>query len=240
MVKAYRYSVANGIRQVSITLTRHVPSHLTVAGHRVLISYDGQPLTCYGCGEADHMYSVCPRQRTNTTRAIPTAATYASIVTSAASAAEQQTGGMHTEVKYTNACTDAVTKTPESNEHNREPDTGTLKTSVPDATENNQQHHTEGLETALHDVMQHDNILDRKEVLDGDTKLGKLRVRRKGEEYAQDNRAGTQCIRHPREDTGNVSGSDEMKVDDTATSATGHGKDGTPGDTRSSPKRTKK
>ena len=30
----------------------------------------------------------------------------------------------------------------------------------------------------------------------------------------------------PREDTGNVSGSDGMKVDDTATSATGHGKDG--------------
>jgi hypothetical protein len=37
-----------------------------------------------------------------------------------------------------------------------------------------------------------------------------------------------------------VSGSDEMKVDDTATSATGHGKDGTHGDTRPSPKRTKK
>jgi hypothetical protein len=43
---------------------------------------------------------------------------------------------------------------------------------------------------------------------------------------------------HPREDTGNVSGSDEMK-DDAATSATGHGKDGTHGDTRSS-QRTKK
>jgi len=88
--KEYRHSVANVIRQVSITLTRHVLSHLTVAGHRVLLSYDGQPATCYVCGEADHMCSVCPRQRTNTRRAIPTAATYASIVTSAASAAEQQ------------------------------------------------------------------------------------------------------------------------------------------------------
>ena len=88
--------------------------------------------------------------------------------------------------------------------------------------------------------MYHDNTLYRKEVLDAETKLGKLRVRRKGEKYAQDNRDETPCMPHPREDTGNVSGSDEMIVDDTVTSATGHGKDGTHGDTRSSPKRTKK
>ena len=75
-----------------------------MAGHRVLLSYDGQPVTCYGCGEADHMYSLCPsRQRRKTTRGIPTAATYASIVTSAASAAEQKIEGMYTEVKYTMA-----------------------------------------------------------------------------------------------------------------------------------------
>jgi len=62
--KAYRYPVANGIRQVSITLTRHVLSHLTVAGYRVLLTYDGKPATCYVCGEGDRMYSTCPsRQR---------------------------------------------------------------------------------------------------------------------------------------------------------------------------------
>ena len=72
------------------------------------------------------------------------------------------------------------------------------------------------------------------------TNLGKIRVRRKGEQYAQDNRAETPCMPHPRQGTWNVRGSDEMKVDDTATSATGHGKGGTHGDTRSSPKRTKK
>ena len=88
--------------------------------------------------------------------------------------------------------------------------------------------------------MHHDYILDRKEVLNAETKHCKLWVRRKGEQYAQNNRAGTPCIPHPRRDTGDVSGSDEMKVDDTATSATGHGKDGTHGDTRASPKRTKK
>ena len=88
--------------------------------------------------------------------------------------------------------------------------------------------------------MHHDNILDRKQVLDAETKLDKLRLRRKVEQYALDNRAGTPCIPHPRENTGNVSGTDEMKIDDTATSATGHGKDGTHGDTSASPKRTKK
>jgi len=81
-------------------------------------------------------------------------------------------------------------------------------------------------------VTHHGNILDGKEVLDTETKLGKIRVRRKGEQYAQDNGAGTPCIPHPREDTGNVSGSDQMKVDYTATTAKGHGKYGTHGDTR--------
>ena len=46
----YRYAVANGVRQVTLLLTKHAPSHLTVAGHRVLLSYEGQPATCYGCG----------------------------------------------------------------------------------------------------------------------------------------------------------------------------------------------
>jgi hypothetical protein len=46
--KTYRYAVANGIRQVTIILSQHIPSHLTVAGHRVLLSYEGQPATCYG------------------------------------------------------------------------------------------------------------------------------------------------------------------------------------------------
>jgi len=31
--KAYRYAVANGVRIVVITLTKHIPTHLTIAGH---------------------------------------------------------------------------------------------------------------------------------------------------------------------------------------------------------------
>jgi hypothetical protein len=67
--KAYRYPVSNGVRQVSMHLTRHLPSHLTIAGQRVLISYEGQPSTCYGCGEVGHLYHSCPaRQTTGTER----------------------------------------------------------------------------------------------------------------------------------------------------------------------------
>jgi hypothetical protein len=30
--RTYRYAVANGIRQVTMTLTQHIPSHLTITG----------------------------------------------------------------------------------------------------------------------------------------------------------------------------------------------------------------
>jgi hypothetical protein len=49
---AYRYPVANGIGVVSMTLVQLIPSHMVVAGDRTLISYDGQPTTCYGCNES--------------------------------------------------------------------------------------------------------------------------------------------------------------------------------------------
>jgi hypothetical protein len=48
--RAYRYAVANGIKIVVIALKKHTPSHMTIAGNRVITSYEGQPLTCYGCG----------------------------------------------------------------------------------------------------------------------------------------------------------------------------------------------
>jgi len=44
--KMYIYKVQNGVRQVTITLTKHIPSQLTVDGHRTLLSYEGQPATC--------------------------------------------------------------------------------------------------------------------------------------------------------------------------------------------------
>ena len=59
---AYRYPVANGITIAAIILTQHITSHNVVAGHRTLISYQGQPRTCYGCNETGNLYQVCPRR----------------------------------------------------------------------------------------------------------------------------------------------------------------------------------
>jgi hypothetical protein len=58
-----RYSVPNGVRQVSLHLTRHLPSHMIIAGNRVLISYEGQPVPCYGCGAIWHLHQGCPMRR---------------------------------------------------------------------------------------------------------------------------------------------------------------------------------
>jgi RNA recognition motif-containing protein len=67
--KAYRYTVDNEVRQVTMCLLRHVTSHLTVAGQRVLLSYEGQPATCYGCGAEDHKFQGCPaRNRPSTVK----------------------------------------------------------------------------------------------------------------------------------------------------------------------------
>jgi hypothetical protein len=39
--RVYRYPVANGIRIAMVTLVKHIPSDIVVAGHRTLISYEG-------------------------------------------------------------------------------------------------------------------------------------------------------------------------------------------------------
>jgi hypothetical protein len=49
--KTYRYKIYNGIRMANMSLKTHIPSYVTIAGHRVLLSYEGQPATCYGCGQ---------------------------------------------------------------------------------------------------------------------------------------------------------------------------------------------
>jgi len=47
----YRYNVPNGVRIAVMTLAKHIPSNITIAGHRVLVSYERQPMTCYRCHE---------------------------------------------------------------------------------------------------------------------------------------------------------------------------------------------
>jgi hypothetical protein len=31
-----------------------------------VLSYDGQPATCYGCGETDHIFQICPKRQKRT------------------------------------------------------------------------------------------------------------------------------------------------------------------------------
>jgi hypothetical protein len=59
--KLYRCAVSNGIKVIIMTLKKHIPSHDTIASHRVLIAYQGQPITCYGCNATDHVYQICPK-----------------------------------------------------------------------------------------------------------------------------------------------------------------------------------
>ena len=61
--KAYHYKDFSGVRTVVITLTKHIPSHILIAGHRGLVSYEGQLTTCYDCGETGHFNQVCPKRR---------------------------------------------------------------------------------------------------------------------------------------------------------------------------------
>jgi hypothetical protein len=46
-----------------MALNKHLPSHVTIAGYRALVSYEGQPQTFYDYGETDHMYQVYPKGR---------------------------------------------------------------------------------------------------------------------------------------------------------------------------------
>jgi len=61
--KAYRYRVHSGARVVSMSLTKHIPSHVVVAGYRALISYEGQPATCHSCNEPGLLKTACPHRR---------------------------------------------------------------------------------------------------------------------------------------------------------------------------------
>jgi hypothetical protein len=61
--RIYRNKVSNGIRIATANLKQHIPSHMTIANNRVLITYEGQPPTCYGCNGTGHQYQECPRRK---------------------------------------------------------------------------------------------------------------------------------------------------------------------------------
>jgi hypothetical protein len=79
--RVYRYKVSNGIRIADMNLKEYVPSHMTIDGHRTLISYDRQPATCYGCNNTGHYYQDCPsRKRVMLSDRVTQPSTWADIV----------------------------------------------------------------------------------------------------------------------------------------------------------------
>ena len=73
--KSYRYTVKTGVKIAMIKLKEHLPSQMAVGGQRALISYEGQPVTCYTCGAQGHIQQECSKRRkdnNNTDRAPPT------------------------------------------------------------------------------------------------------------------------------------------------------------------------
>ena len=50
-----------------MALKTHVPSKTTIAGHRVMVVYEGQPLACFKCNESGHYHQEC-RTVLNVTR----------------------------------------------------------------------------------------------------------------------------------------------------------------------------
>ena len=59
----YRYKVLLGFKLIELNLKKQAPSHVSIAGNRVLTSYEGQPPTCYNSNEQGHHSSECPYRR---------------------------------------------------------------------------------------------------------------------------------------------------------------------------------
>ena len=79
-VRAYRYTVANGVRHDNMMLAQHVPSHIVTAGQRVLMSYEGQPCNCYGCADTGNLYPTRSRMQRRAPLPPPTTpVTYATV-----------------------------------------------------------------------------------------------------------------------------------------------------------------
>lgn len=53
-------------------LDKNLPSHMVIAGDSVIVSYDGQPVSCYACGGAGHMRQTCPYRRSEEQASPPT------------------------------------------------------------------------------------------------------------------------------------------------------------------------
>jgi hypothetical protein len=79
--RTYRLRIPNGIRVVEMAMRKHIPSSVLILGQRVLVSYEGQPVTCFGCHEAGHLLRQCPYRRPRSAGvSVERAATWAAAV----------------------------------------------------------------------------------------------------------------------------------------------------------------
>jgi hypothetical protein len=60
---AYRYLVLNGIKIIGMNLRKPLPCHMNIPNSSVLVCYEGQPSTCYGCGDMGHQYQDCSQRK---------------------------------------------------------------------------------------------------------------------------------------------------------------------------------
>jgi hypothetical protein len=70
--RIYRYPVSNGIKLVTMNLRGHIPSYISIGNTKVMMSYEGQPVTCYGCNSVGHQFIDCPQRKYSGQRTQPT------------------------------------------------------------------------------------------------------------------------------------------------------------------------
>jgi hypothetical protein len=117
--KVYRYSVSNGIRIAITRLKKHIPSNMSIAGNKVLISYENQPPTCYGCKSVGHQNQECPKHRTiNGPQNAQSHPTWADMVTQRATNPPDQPSTNKHATEYPTTSDNTVTDIPKKKSHN--------------------------------------------------------------------------------------------------------------------------
>jgi hypothetical protein len=240
--KVYRYPVSNGVRQVAMHLTRHRPSHMTIAGHRVLLSYEGQPATCYGCGEVGHLYQArSARQTTGMERLDPPRTTYASIVTNKAPPAGRQLVETNATVGQNEADCNTVYRTTAAIVSDRETDTSMTEMEPAMATSiRTTPDLADGPANGLNCTPQPDNGPEGKGPKAADLPQNNHSSRGKGNIQTQDVGSGASSIVPHLTDIASRSDNEDTLMEGNDTSITSLGKEGTQEDIRHSPQRNKK
>lgn len=61
----YDHRVSNGVRQVKMSISKVIPSNLTVCGKKAYVTYIGQEPTCFLCNSTSHLKQDCPTKMTH-------------------------------------------------------------------------------------------------------------------------------------------------------------------------------